>query len=70
MINTPLKPGRWNEESAVRRLARKKDVRVDVHQRIIIFPPKRQRIFDLGNKSWGIVDFLVNYKHYSIIYES
>ena len=56
-----MKGRRLSEDSAVRSLEHKK---INFEGRNILIPQSHS----LGNKSWGLVDFLVHYKHYSAFY--
>ncbi len=70
-----------NEDEVLRSLYRKQDVNINTTNKVItlvsakkwsnkdgeyINNPKRKN--DLGNKSHGKIDFLVNYKGYSKVY--
>lgn len=61
----------YQEDEVLRSLTQKKDVKVDKYRKEVftlngkIWP----RSNDLGNKSWGKIDYLVNYqnyRHYSV----
>ena len=56
-----------DEETAVKALNRKQDCKVNMVQRTITLASAGHRVNDLGNKSWGKIDFLTRYKGYKIL---
>lgn len=54
-----------NEDEVIRSLSSKNDIRISKKIIEILIGPKRKG--DLGNKSWGKIDFLTNYCGYSIV---
>jgi len=69
---------RLTEDEAIRRLNQKKDCTVYKHSektptgktvfgKTILFVKNSKRVFDLGNGSWGSIDFLRNYCGYQLM---
>lgn len=57
-----------NLDEVIRSLSKKKDVKIDVTGKVV-FVLKRESVHavkDLGNKSWGKIDFLCNYQGYKL----
>ena len=48
----------------LRILSKKKDIRIVRETIYILKPSSKERRGDLGNGSWGKIDFLVNYQKY------
>lgn len=46
---------------AIRRLNTKQDCKVTGDTILVLSDHNQNKVFDLGNKSWGRIDFLVNY---------
>ncbi|GEM_PF-3369855 len=66
-----------NVEEAIRSLSNKHDIKIDVNKKTIYIKPdfiysQGQKISnpdkhnDLGNKSWGKIDYLVNHNGYTL----
>lgn len=53
------------EINALQFLDRKVDCKIKGRNIIIV----KNRINDLGNGSWGVIDFLINYRRYILVYE-
>ncbi len=58
---------KFDEKKLAEMLNKKKDCRVDVSSRTIRVASLSSRSNDLGNKSWGKIDFLVHYKGYVLV---
>lgn len=63
----------YKEDEVLRSLSQKRDVRVDPRKKEVQTLNGRGKQYpktnDLGNKSWGKIDYLVNYqeyRHYSV----
>ena len=56
-----------NEITAANQLNQKHDVFIDYLTNTINFLPKSKKVNDIGNKSWGKIDYLVNHCNYTII---
>lgn len=54
-------------ESATRSLSKKKDVKVSGNTVQVIKHDSPKHNGDLGNGSWGLIDYLVNYMGYTLI---
>ena len=60
-----------NEDEVLYRLRKKHDVRVTQNKEILVLSRKsKQKQHDLGNGSWGKIDFLVNHCGYRQIFVS
>lgn len=58
-----------NEDEVLKNLRKKNDVRIIGNQIFVLNGknPKHQKQNDLGNGSWGKIDFLRNHKGYVLI---
>lgn len=58
-----------NLDEVIRSLSKKRDIQIDTRKKVleILNPGKNQ---DLGNKSWGKIDYLVNYAGYIKLFVS
>lgn len=58
-------------ENRVKALQKKNDVRVDTERKLVLLLSGQDKHFpkanDLGNKSWGVIDFLVNIQGYKVV---
>lgn len=57
--------GKHTEKTALAALSRKNDIKIDGDHLQILSDENKFKVHDLGNKSWGRIDFLVNYCGYS-----
>jgi len=57
---------KYDEDQAIRILSKKRDLKIDVNKKTIKIQrdPTRKRN-DLGNGSWGKIDFLINHCGFS-----
>lgn len=54
-----------NEDEVLYRLRKKHDVRITQNKEILVLSQfAKNKLNDLGNGSWGKIDFLVNYCGY------
>ena len=56
----------YSVDEVLKQLYRKHDVKIDSNQKIVrvLCNESRTKINDLGNNSWGKINFLVNYCGY------
>jgi hypothetical protein len=59
---------KYDEQKVIAQLSKKHDVKIKSNQILVLNGKSTKGIFqpinDLGNKSWGKIDFLVNYCGY------
>ena len=58
----------FDEGHVIKTLNKKADCRVHPGNGAIYVRQGREAVKDLGNGSWGKIDFLVNFKKYRILY--
>ena len=63
---------RYTEDEVLRHLSIKRDVSINPHTRTIQVlngkSKKSPKVNDLGNGSWGKIDFLRKYRYYHLIF--
>jgi hypothetical protein len=59
-----------NFSDVINSLRKKHDIKIFEHQNKIclLFNSAKTKKFDLGNKSWGKIDYLVNHCHFHIFF--
>lgn len=60
----------YSEDEVLRTLSLKKDVRIDARTKTmqLLHHTSKDKVNDLGNTSWGKIDFLTKYCGYSSVY--
>ena len=66
----PIKGKAHIFSDVIKSLHKKRDVKIYEHKKkiILLFNSAKKKKFDLGNKSWGKIDYLVNHCHFHIFY--
>lgn len=67
-----MKKSKYEVDRVIRSLNKKNDIKIDSRDGIIyiLANGSKSKINDLGNGSWGKIDFLVNYHGFFIRYVS
>lgn len=63
---SPTKGKYLNENQVIKSLSQKRDLRIQRYEIQILVNNSPKKSFDLGNKSWGKINFLVDYCGYRI----
>lgn len=60
---------KYNEQSALKALSIKKDLRIEKREiKVLSRKTKQPKEDDLGNGSWGAIDYLCNHEYYRQIF--